>query len=155
MKQLPVFVLLCSIVLALVIPSVSLGQSNNEQNKQQKLERIDREIAEAEGNKTSGMIKIAVGVGLSVVAWTSLVPTSELTYSNGQWSMEEKGSAGLYWACVGGGAILEIWGAYQWWDASSTAILLKAKRYDISFRPIIIPNKNGNMNPGLALRMNF
>jgi hypothetical protein len=87
----------------------------------------------------------------------AFLPSADLSYDyyNSLNSSSSKGNATLFWACLGVGSILEIWGVYEWWDAASTLNTLRSKRYDISLQPTFVPNMNGTVTPGIAMKITF
>jgi hypothetical protein len=145
-----IILMLSSIVFAQRISFVS----NTEQSA--KIEKIDKEIAEAQSDKTNGMIKLGAGIIVQLVG-LAFIPSSSDVYDYsyyGYGTSSTTGNATLFWLCLGVGSVLEIWGAYEWWDAASTLIVLRAKRYDISFQPTIIKNSYGVVL-GIALGITF
>ncbi len=141
--------------ICLITPSLVLSQSK-EWTKEEKLRRIDREIAEAQAQKKSGLIKMGAGLGLYVLGYAVFLPTTTYTYD---WETggdtKEEGNSTLFAISLIGGLVLELWGGYQWWDGAQTASRLKAKRYDIGLKPMIRPDVNGNLRYALALQVEF
>ena len=151
-----VVVILSCFVLALIFPPTVICQL-----KENKLQRIDREIAEASSNKTSGIYKVVGGVAVTALAF-AFIPKDEVRslqvppfYEQPHTIEPAKGNATLFLGCLVVGSILEIWGAIEWVDASNSLVVLKTKRNEISFNPTLMPDKKGNLNPGLSLQMNF
>ena len=152
-----VLVLLC-FFLSVVIPTIALSQSKEDLNKE-KLETLDKEIEQASSDKTWGIYKVVGGVAVSALAFP-FTPKEEVSYSvppfyTSMTAQEAKGNKTLFWGCLVVGSILEIWGLIEWVEASNTLAMLRAKRINISFKPTLMPDKKGNLNPGLSLQMNF
>ena len=142
------------IMLTLVfIPIFSFSQGMSSEDK---LKRIDREIAELQQQKKNAIITAGAGLAAEVLGYTVFLPWTEYTYD---WdtgsSTEEHGNAALFWICVGGGVIAEIYGGWTWWSSAQELSMLKAKRYDISLRPSINPMPGGDINYGFNMQLTF
>lgn len=130
-----------------VCPALSYAETS-----QQKLARIDAEIAAAEQQKKDGLKIMAAGVGAQIVGWAAFFPETEL---DSNFNFKEKGNETLWQVAIWGGLGAEIWGVYHYWDGAQTAAQLKAKRYDISLRPEIKMEPSGDARVALALKVKF
>jgi hypothetical protein len=131
------------VVMLAVLCVLSSALFAEEWGKDEKLKRIDREIEEAKSSKKSGIIKVVAGIGCYALSF-AFIPTTTYEYdSYSGASTNDEGSVPLYFACIGAGLVLEIWGGYQWWSAAQDLSHLKAKRYDITLYPTIKPEQVG------------
>lgn len=108
--------------------------------RSEKLTQIDRDIAQAEQNVSTGKKLVFVGV-LGTVA-SPVILISTLNYP-----------VFALWSAAATGAW--IFGAYKWYDGASQRNSLKAKRYDIAIMPVISPASIGRMQFGVATKITF
>ena len=114
-------------IFCFVSSAICFAQTNENRNRDMSI-RLERDINEAESRKKSGITKVVIGIGLQVVGYVAFAPSID------ERGIDE-GSPGLWLACVGTGAVLGIWGSYQWWSASQELAVLKGRRYDFTFNP--------------------
>ena len=142
-------------MLTLVCISVfSFGQGMSSEDK---LKRIDREIAELQQQKKDAIITVGAGLAAQVLGYAVFLPWTEYTYDDWatSYDTEEHGNAALFLICVSGGAIAEIYGGWTWWSSAQELSMLKVKRYDISLRPSINPMPGGDISYGFNMQLTF
>jgi len=101
--------------------------------EESKLDRIDRDIARLEKQKNGGLTKLGLGLALEVAGYVLFMPSYDIDYST--YETTSTGNAGLFSAVVLSGAVLTVWGGWEYWGASQELATLKAKRYDLSLAP--------------------
>jgi hypothetical protein len=128
--------LLFTTLMILILSSIGFSQLISFINES----KIDKEILSTEGYRNNGILKFGTGV---------IIEYGILSTSSYKTDRTE------IWIGIVTGTVLEFWGAYEWWDAATTLIVLKElKKYNISFQPTIIKNSYGVV-PGIALRITF
>lgn len=129
----------------------ALGQDAADSRK---LKQINLEIQQFEEQKKSGMIMVGAGVGLYILGIVLFLPSTELDLST--FEIVDKGNDALWTLSIIAGLGLEIYGGYQWWDASQQLALLRTKRYDFSIAPtIIIPDSESAIAYGAKVSIEF
>ena len=141
--------------LAQIVPesAANLDEVGRSAQADQKRERIEAEIAAAEKQKKNGLLMMAGGIGSMLAGYFLFV--SELEYNSERNVFEDKGNEALYYTAIMGGGVAQIWGAYMWWDGAQTAKDLKVKYYDISLRPEIKWDSDGDRTVAVALKIGF
>lgn len=133
------------------LPREALSQDATDSRK---LKQINFEIQQFEQQKKSGMLMVGAGVGLYILGWVLFLPSTELNLNTLEF--ENKGNDALWTLSILTGLGLEIYGGYQWWDASQQLALLRTKRYDFTFTPtIIIPDSKSAIAFGAKVSVGF
>ena len=143
--------LLILLLLFAFLPREAFSQDESDSRK---LKQINLEIQQFEKQKKSGMLMVGAGWGVFILGHALFLPSTEFNFNTLE--TVNKGNEGLYLLSSLGGLGLNIYGGYQWWDASQQLGHLRAKRYDFSFAPtIIIPDSKSAMAYGAKVSIEF
>lgn len=141
--------LLIPCLLFTFLPREALSQDGSDNRK---LKQINLEIQQFEKQKKSGMLMVGSGLGIFLLGLVLFIPSTEFE----NFEVVDKGNTGLFVLTSLGGFGLEVYGGYQWWDASQQLAHLRAKRYDFSFAPtIIIPDSKSAIAYGAKVSFDF
>lgn len=142
------------IVLLIIIRS-NFSYCQEKMSTEEKLKMIDKEIEEAQDAKNLGIYLVIGGVVAQGIGWATYDPVSTYSWSSYGGSSVDEPDNTLAWILVGAGSVATIWGAYKWIDNANQVTTLKAKRYDISFNPILKVDKFGHLTPGINLHISL
>lgn len=114
---------------------------------------IDKDIQVAQDGKKSGIIKVVAGVGLYALSY-AFIPITTATYSSySGYDEKTDGNAALWGICLVGGLVCEVWGTWQWWSNAQELSMLKVKRFDLTFQPMLMPRQDIAYGVGMNFRL--